>query len=197
MGLSGDYPHYLTKFMEEEGFEFSLFAAGAVGSHRPVASGNQAENVLEYAETLQKNIEGNLVLTEVNNQNNIHTAEIPIALRKAHYRIREKTRLRPWIFNLVFGDTNPHFDMVQVGNTLLISSSGEISGVFMAEWESLAKEKGLNLIITCFNGGYIGYITPDEYYNYKLYEVRDMNWFGPYNGAYFDEIVRKLIQKAR
>ena len=98
---------------------------------------------------------------------------------------------------MIFGDTNPHFDMVQIGNTLFVSSSGEISGVFMAEWESLANEKGLNLIITCFNGGYIGYITPDEYYNYKLYEVRDMNWFGPYNGAYFDEIVRKLIEKAQ
>jgi hypothetical protein len=197
MGLSGDYPHYLTKFMEEEGYEFSLFAAGAVGSHRPVASGNQSENVLEYAEALKKNIEGNIVATEENNQNNLHIAEIPISLRKAHYRIREKTRLRPWIFNSVFGDTNPHFDMVQIGNTLLISSSGEISGVFMAEWESLANEKGLNLIITCFNGGYIGYITPDEYYNYKLYEVRDMNWFGPYNGAYFDEIIKKIIQKAQ
>ena len=197
LGLSGDYPYYLTKLMEEEGFDFSLFAAGTVGSHRAVASGNLAKNVLEYAEVLQKNIEGNVVLSEENSQANLHTAEIPVALRKAHYRIREKTRIRPWIFNMIFGDTNPHFDMVQIGNTLFVSSSGEISGVFMAEWESLANEKGLNLIITCFNGGYIGYITPDEYYNYKLYEVRDMNWFGPYNGAYFDEIVRKLIEKAQ
>ncbi|WP_373494235.1 alkaline ceramidase [Aquiflexum sp.] len=196
MGLSGDYPHYLTKLMEVSGYEFALFAAGTVGSHRPVASGNLAENVLEYAEVLQENMEGNIVLTEINSEYNIHTSEIPIALRKAHYRIREKTRLRPWIFNLVFGDTNPHFDMVQIGNTLFISSSGEISGVFMAEWESIANEKGLNLIITCFNGGYIGYITPDQYYNYKLYEVRDMNWYGPYNGAYFDEIIKKLIEKA-
>ncbi|WP_194976171.1 alkaline ceramidase [Aquiflexum lacus] len=197
MGLSGDYPHYLTKIMEDSGYEFSLFAAGTVGSHRPVPSGNQAENVLEYAEDLHKNIEGNIVFNEKNSQNNLNTAEIPLELRKAHYRIREKTRLRPWIFNLVFGDTNPHFDMVQIGNTLFISSSGEISGVFMSEWESLANEKGLNLIITCFNGGYIGYITPDEYYNYKLYEVRDMNWFGPYNGAYFDEIIQNLIEKAK
>ncbi|WP_373521410.1 alkaline ceramidase [Aquiflexum sp.] len=196
MGLSGDYPHYLTKFMEDSGYDFSLFAAGTVGSHRPVANGNLAENVLEYAKVLHENIDGNIVLTEKNSQNNLKMALIPLALRKAHYRIREKTRIRPWIFNLVFGDTNPHFDWVQIGNTLFISSSGEISGVFMSQWESIANEKGLNLIITCFNGGYIGYITPDQYYNYKLYEVRDMNWFGPYNGAYFDEIINRLIQKA-
>lgn len=196
MGLSGDYPHYLTKLMEDSGYEFALFAAGTVGSHRPVASGNLAENVLEYAEVLHENIEGNIFLKEKNNHKNINSGELPIGLRKAHYRIREKTRIRPWIFNLVFGDTNPHFDMVQIGNTLFISSSGEISGVFMSEWETIANKKGLNLIITCFNGGYIGYITPDQYYNYKLYEVRDMNWFGPYNGAYFDEIIKKLIQKA-
>jgi len=43
----------------------------------------------------------------------------------------------------------------------------------------MAEEKGLNLIITTFNGGYIGYVTPDQYYNHRYHEVRDMNWFGP------------------
>ena len=61
-------------------------------------------------------------------------------------------------------------------------------------------EKGLaapeeNLIMTSFNGGYIGYITPDKYYNLKKYETRDMNLFGPYNGAYLSEMITRLLQK--
>ena len=60
----------------------------------------------------------------------------------------------------------------------------------------MAEENGLHLLITTFNGGYIGYITPDEYYNHNFHEVRDMNWFGPYNGAYFDEIIRGIIRTA-
>jgi len=196
MGLSGDYPNNLTKFMEKEEYDFSLFAAGTVGSHRPVATGNQPNDVESYALALNRNLSENIHEVFPVEEPNLKVGNLPIGLRKAHFRISEKVRIRPWIFNSVFGDTNAHFDMVQIGKTLFISSSGEISGVFMKEWEAYAAEKDLHLIITCFNGGYIGYITPDKYYNYPLYEVRDMNWFGPYNGAYFDDMIRKMIDKA-
>lgn len=196
MGLSGDYPNYLTKLMELEGYDFSLFAAGTVGSHRPVATGNHPDDVESYAFALNRNLSENIHEVFPVEEPNLQFGSLPLGLRKAHFRISEKVRIRPWIFNSIFGDTNAHFDMVQIGKTLFISSSGEISGVFMKEWEAYAAEKGLHLIITCFNGGYIGYITPDNYYNYPLYETRDMNWFGPYNGAYFDEMIRKMIDKA-
>ncbi len=52
-----------------------------------------------------------------------------------------------------------------------------------------------NLVVTSFNGGYIGYITPDKYYDLKRYETRDMNLFGPYNGAYLSEMMQLLLQK--
>ncbi|MCS4433692.1 neutral/alkaline non-lysosomal ceramidase N-terminal domain-containing protein [Aquiflexum gelatinilyticum] len=196
MGLSGDYPNYLTKLMEKGEYDFSLFAAGTVGSHRPVATGNQTNDVESYALALNRNLSENIHEVFPVEEPNLKVGNLPVGLRKAHFRISEKVRIRPWIFNSVFGDTNAHFDIVQIGKTLFISSSGEISGVFMKEWEDYATEKGFHLIITCFNGGYIGYITPDKYYNYPLYEVRDMNWFGPYNGAYFDEMIRKMIDKA-
>jgi hypothetical protein len=182
--------------MEQEGYDFSLFAAGTVGSHRPVASGNEPKHVEAYAQALNKNISENIHEVFPVEEPNLQFGILPLNLRKAHFRISEKVRIRPWIFNSIFNDTNAHFDILQVGKTLFISSSGEISGVFMKEWEGYAAEKGLNLIITCFNGGYIGYITPDKYYNYPLYEARDMNWFGPYNGAYFDEMIKKIIDKA-
>ncbi len=197
MGLSGDYPFYLTQALEENGFDFALFAAGTVGSHRPVTEGNRIEHTKGYALTLQDHIiQGD---AEKNipgfREGNLITAKVQILLRTAHYRITDNIRLRPWVFNWLFGDPQAHFDMVIIGNTLLLSSSGEISGVFMEQWETLANAQGLNLMITCFNGGYIGYITPDEYYNYHYHEVREMNLYGPYNGSYFDEMIRKLIMK--
>src|SRR5690606_41940385 len=100
----------------------------------------------------------------------------------------------PLVFNSSFVVTTAHLDVVQLRNNLMIASSGEICGVFYEDWEKQAAEKGLNLIITSFNGCYIGYITPDRYYNHRYHEVRDMNWFGPYNGAYFDEIITKIIE---
>lgn len=195
-GLSGDYPHYLMDHFEKNGFDFSLFAAGAVGSHKPLAEGNSPDHVEAYSRKLFDQIneyESKLILEE---DARLSFASFPLFLRKPHYRIAQNIRLRPYIFNALFGDTNAHFDLMQLGNILLVSSSGEISGIFMQEWEKYASEHGLQLIITCFNGGYIGYITPDKYYDTSHYEVRDMNWFGPYNGAYFDEILQKFIKKA-
>ena len=62
----------------------------------------------------------------------------------------------------------------------------------MAPLDSYAKARGLNLIVTSFNGGYIGYVTADKWYNLDKYETVAMNWFGPYKGAYFQEAIKDL-----
>ena len=193
MGLSGDYPQYLMNYLEEDNADFALFAAGTVGSHRPTAQGNDIHAVKDYADDLDSVLTAATAKPIPVNDFSLQSTTISLSLRDAHYRISDNIRLRPWVFNAGFGDTNAHFDIVLLGNTLMISSSGEISGVFYEKWEKKAAEEGLNLIITTFNGGYIGYITPDKYYNYNFHEVRDMNWFGPYNGAYFDEIITGII----
>jgi len=194
MGLSGDYPYYLTEYLEEDNVDFALFAAGTVGSHRPVTPGNDLPSIQQYAHSLDSVLTLSEAVTIPIGSDLLQSASLPLYLRQAHYRISDNIRLRPWVFDAAFGDTNAHFDIVRLGNILMIASSGEISGVFYEKWEKAAKEKGLGLIITTFNGGYIGYITPDEYYNRHYHEVRDMNWFGPYNGAYFDEIIMRIIE---
>ncbi len=57
-----------------------------------------------------------------------------------------------------------------------------------------AEKEGFNLIVTSFNGGYIGYVTEDKWYDRNKYETRAMNWFGPYNGAYFSEYIRRVLE---
>jgi len=197
MGLSGDYPHYLSGKMEEKDFDLAIFAAGTVGSHKPLSDGNSIAAVQQYSDKLHGQLKSNPVQTDTLKNSILSAQYLPLDLRKAHFKFGKNIRIRPWVFNLLVGDTAPHFDFIQIDNTILISSSGEISGVFMESWEKYAKEKGMNLLITCFNGGYIGYITPDQYYDKNLYEVRDMNWFGPYNGNYFDEIITKAMDKIK
>jgi hypothetical protein len=196
MGLSGDYPFYLTQEMESKGYELALFAAGAVGSHRPVTKGNSPESVKDYAHELDSTI--NLGMTSYSTVNNpqITSALLPISLRSPTLRIADNIRIRPWVFNYLMGDTNAHLDITQIGNTLMIASSGEVSGVFYERWEKIAQNEGLNLIVTTFNGGYIGYITPDKYYDRHFHEVREMNWYGPGNGQYFDQLFEAIIKKS-
>jgi hypothetical protein len=196
MGLSGDYPFYLMKTLEEKEFDFALFASGTVGSHRPIVPGNQVKDIQEYAFQLDSVNRLKMTRYATIRNTSLKNARLNIQLREPHLRISDNWRIRPWLFDRLVGDTNAHFDITQIGNTLLISSSGEISGVFYEKWEKLAESKGLNLIITTFNGGYIGYITPDELYDKHFHEVREMNWYGPGNGKYFDDMITKIIEQS-
>jgi len=192
MGLSGDYPYYLNQLREQD-VDFSMFASGTVGSHRPVSKGEGPERIQNYAYKLDSVLTRDTIPYDTLSRTKLKSGKLSMKLRSSHYRVSDNLRLRPWLFNWVFGESPAHLDIHQVGNLLFISSSGELSGVFYEKWEKLAESHGLYLIVTCFNGGYIGYITPDEYYGENLYEVRDMNFFGPYNGAYHSELVERII----
>ncbi|WP_186753689.1 neutral/alkaline non-lysosomal ceramidase N-terminal domain-containing protein [Echinicola salinicaeni] len=195
MGLSGDYPYYLTEDMMDD-YDFALFAAGTVGSHSPLPPGNTPKDIKTYAHQLDSLMETPSMNMDTIVSKNIKLTTLIPSLPEATYRISDNIRLRPWVFNNLFGDTNSHFDVLQIGNTIMISSSGEISGVFYEKWEKMAAAKGLNLIITSFNGGYMGYIIPDKYYEKHYHEARDMNWFGPYSGSFFDDIITNIISLA-
>jgi hypothetical protein len=196
MGLSGDYPQALTKGLEGEGYDFALYASGTVGSHRPNTEGNTPEKVKAYALAIQQVLQADSSSRYVENMQQLRLADVEVSLGDPQLRISKDIRLRPWLFRYLVGDTPAYFNVTQVGSLLFISSSGELSGVFYEEWEKLAKAQGLHLVITVFNGGYVGYITPDELYDEDFHEVRETNWFGPGNGTYFDLMMQELIKKA-
>ncbi|MBT0809999.1 neutral/alkaline non-lysosomal ceramidase N-terminal domain-containing protein [Litoribacter ruber] len=197
MGLSGDYPFYLMEALEEDRYEMALFSSGAVGSHSPNLQAREVEKVKLYAADLDSMLR---VRSEPSFESikggDMWVADLSMNLPPAHYRVSDNIRLRPWVFNSLFGETNANINISKIGNILLLSTSGEVSGMFMEKWESLANNHGLQLIVSTFNGGYTGYIIPDEYYDLRHHEARDMNWYGPHAGSYFDEVFTKIIQKA-
>ena len=194
MGLSGDYPHYLEKEFEKE-FDWALYAAGAVGSHSPIITKKSIQTTKDYASSLYDEAKQN-VIELADTTVFLKMASLSISMREPHFRVTDNYRLKPWVFNAVIGPSSPFFDVVRIGNLLFISSSGEVSGVFYEAWEQLANNHGMELMITTFNGEYIGYIPPDKYYDRHYRETRELNWYGPYNGQYFDELIKKLIVKA-
>lgn len=197
MGLSGDYPAYLTESLEEDNVDFALFAAGTVGSHRPMPEGNTPELVEAYAQAISERISADTSKVALQGESLLRTSKVDIQLGEPQLRVTTNLRLRPWLFRSLLGEVPAYLDITQVGNILFISSSGELSGVFYETWDALAQEKGLHLVVTVFNGSYIGYITPDELYDAKYHEVREMNWFGPGNGDYFDRLIQEVIRKAK
>ena len=198
LSLSRDFPGVLVDSLEKNSAEFAMYLAGTVGSMGPIEKGetdfdevnNQAKGVLK--ELLSEN-----EYDSVSKNPSILSFQLPIPLRKASPRISKNLALRPWVFNWLFGESPAYVKVLKIGNVLMVGLPCDFSGELMEGLDKYAFTKGLNLIITSFNGSYAGYITADKHFDYEAYETVTMNWFGPYNGSYFSEVVRDIIDKVQ
>ena len=75
----------------------------------------------------------------------------------------------------------------------MVGAPCDFSGELALPLYQHARQKNMRLVVTSFNGGYMGYITPDRYYDKDHYETRLMNWYGPGNGTYFSECIRRIV----
>ncbi|MGF7218250.1 hypothetical protein GGR92_004427 [Spirosoma lacussanchae] len=195
--LSRDYPGSLVDRLEKKAATFALFLAGPVGSTGPQARGTtDFQEIRNYAGDLALRIERTVSAIQSRSDSTLALLTLPLGLREPHPRIIGNWRVRPWLFYALYGDYPSDLKALRIGQTVLVSTPCDFSGELAAELQPVASQKGLNLLVTSFNGGYIGYVTPDRYYNRTTYETRDMNWFGPYNGDYFKEMMTGLIEKA-
>jgi hypothetical protein len=76
---------------------------------------------------------------------------------------------------------------------VLLGTPCDYSGEFDAELDVFAAQHGLQTMVTSFNGGYIGYVTPAQYYDVDHYETQLMNWYAPGTGEYMQECLKKMI----
>jgi hypothetical protein len=118
-----------------------------------------------------------------------------LPLRKPSPRLNQTFALRPWVFRWAFGDYPSFVKAARIGDILMVGLPCDFSGELVAELSRYASNKGLRLIITSFNGAYAGYVTDDRHFDKDQYETITMSWFGPYNGAYFQEVVKDVIDK--
>lgn len=192
--LSRDYAGVVVDSLEKSGVTFAQFMSGAVASMGPNQRGATEFDQMEN--------EGTSVFTEIlsgnekemaSTTNQISYLKIPLPLRKPSPRLNQKFALRPFVFRQLFGDSKNFVTALRLGNNLLVGMPCDFSGELMQPLSDYAKSKGLNLIVTSFNGGYIGYVTDDKHFKKDTYETITMNWYGPDNGAYLSEVIKDLV----
>ncbi len=194
--LSRDYPGALVDRLEKDDADFAVFLAGAVGSTGPeVKAPDDLAEIRTYAGELANRIERVLPTIKTRTDSTLAMLTLPLGLREPNPRIIGNWRVRPWLFYTIYGDYPSDLKALYLGNTVLIGTPCDFSGELAVELAPAAKRDGVNLMVTSFEGGYIGYVTPDRYYHRQQYEVREMNWFGPYNGAYFKEMMTGLLDR--
>ena len=196
MDYSRDYPGALVDSLENlTNVDFAAFCAGAVGSHSPVAKGdNSYDRISLLASNLTAIISANVNSIEMNEIQQTCTIQFDIPLRKPHMRVATNWRVRPWIFEKLTEASPAYISLLRIGNVTFVGTPCDFSGELTAAIDEKATALDLDVLVTSFNGGYIGYITKDEWYNLKEYETFVMNWFGPYNGSYFVGLIQGLLE---
>ncbi|MFN8321638.1 MAG: neutral/alkaline non-lysosomal ceramidase N-terminal domain-containing protein [Chitinophagales bacterium] len=195
MKLSADWCGQMMQQLDRSGkINFASFSAGEVGSHGPYEKTKNQEEEAKYisngvAQIVLQNFDS--IRTEY--VSHMHMIHLPIYLREPNLRVIENIVIRPWLFKKMFGDERVYMNTFQVGPVYFAGMPCDFSGELIAETDSVADAHYLNLLVTSFNGGYIGYITRSRWYKLNTYETRTMGWFGDRNGEYLNEILSRLI----
>lgn len=195
--LSGDYPAAMIDSLLIKNNSFGMFMAGMVGSHR-IAGFDKAEFELaaQAGGFFQRQIATASLLPLADSLEFV-TANVPLRFGDAQLRIAENWRLRSWAFSSLVNPLKGELTYLQLGNVVLLGTPCDFSGeLFVTKGlAEIASANNKKLIITSFNGEYVGYITEDSHYETsQKEEVMGMNWVGPYYGDYFSEIITTLLK---
>ncbi len=194
--ISRDYAGALVDSLEDGEADFAVFMAGAVGSMGPQEVGEtDFEQVAHQADGVETAIQSTFAEIKVQPVAALQTLTIGLPLREPTPRLNTTWALRPWVFRWAFGDYPSFVKVLRIGTILMVGLPCDFSGELMADLSAYASARGLHLMVTSFNGAYAGYITDDRHFDKNLYETVTMSWFGPYNGAYFSEVVKNVIDK--
>jgi neutral ceramidase len=196
--LSGDYPSETIRQLKSKGWNFGMFMSGMVGSHRfKWMPQNDHEAIVKETEILVNKISTARFDAKVDSLE-ITTRHVPIQFMPSQLRIDKNWKVRDWVFGGLVAPLQGEITYLAIGDFIFMGTPCDFSGeIFVEEnfikWEVESKK---HLLITSFNGDYVGYITYDPHYEtLSKDEVMTMNWVGPYNGKYFSTIIRKLLEK--
>jgi len=87
---------------------------------------------------------------------------------------------------------NVYLQALRVGNLLWITAPADFSGEYALQIKNSLASKGFNVMVTSFNGSYVGYIVPGRYFYFDQYESKLMGWFGSNMGEYTMDLIRRI-----
>ncbi len=198
--FSRDYAGEAVDFLENNGqkdsstFDFAVFSAGMVASHTPTDFGSHNYEWTQktgqgIAKKILENDKTNLQ-TEKITQFSIH--HLKLSMGETNLRLAKNVKLRDWVFKSLYPYPEIYVSILRIGDVLWLGMPCDFSGELMPPLSQLAEKQGLKLIITSFNGAYMGYVTPDKYYDWQHYETMELNWLGK-KGDEFVKILSQII----
>ncbi len=192
--LSNDYVGALLADLKNK-VDFPMFASGMVASHRWNGQGDDYASVEKDAKKLAILAALQIPLIKTKKIEQVAYTTLAVEIRKPQFRITDKYKLSTWLFEALLGKLQAYISCVKIGDIVLLGMPCDFSGELFAEIATVSKSKKQQLVITSFNGAYIGYISHDKWYQHHASEIRDMNWVAPESAWYFTDIAKKLLKK--
>lgn len=193
MAFSGDYPGYWYRAIERQVPGMAVFFAGSVGSHGPVTANRDFEEARQLGEALADSVLAHLPYVEMHDSIFTATLTLPVTLPELQVRATSSIRVHPVLAGQMMRPGRIFLQAFRFGDLLWLSTPCDFSGELALDLKNAANVQGRQLLISSFNGGYIGYLVPGKYYHYRSYESRIMSWFGPAMGDYFMHLSRRML----
>ncbi|MCB1172974.1 MAG: neutral/alkaline non-lysosomal ceramidase N-terminal domain-containing protein [Leptospiraceae bacterium] len=198
--IDADYPGVLSRSLEQKYGIMVVFAAGSVGSMTVASPVGGAACTQYVGQTIADAVSD---LLRHNNrsarQTIIASQLLNVHLPETHVRIGAKLRLAPFLSSSLLAKQT-YIHVLRLNQTFLIGMPADYSAELTVklEHQRQSQDPGVqtreHLIVTSFNGDYIGYLLPRERYAHNHYESRTMNFYGPQAGEYFNALVFHLLQ---
>ncbi|MBL4625556.1 MAG: hypothetical protein JKY42_10525 [Flavobacteriales bacterium] len=189
--LTKDYPRI---FSRENGSEFAMFVAGTMGSIKPMNYKVDTMQITKFKEVVDAT-DYSIYDDSIKNINAINFHSIKLETPTLKPLLTEYIGASGFLSNFLLGSTEISIEVLRIGEVLMIALPCELSAEFYPNLQQLAEKKGLRLVVTSFNGSYVGYATPSQNFSIDHMETRTMNWTGKYGGDYFNELVKAIIEK--
>ncbi len=201
--LTAEYPGCLQSVIEKAlPNTTAAFLGGSLGSSGPQAPEGPSDigRAQAMGEGLAKLFLDNVKPANLKWQTgvDIATVGIPLALPPYQMRVTRRLRVSPVLPGLMGVPHEAWMQAVRVGDLLIVGLPGDFSGEISRDWADRAAVRGYDLWATSFCAAYIGYISPDRYYNepsvLKQYETGFMSWAGPHQEAFFTALMKRMTE---
>ncbi len=194
MEMSGDYPGYFERKIESELGGEAIFAAAGLGSHSYRGEGESFDKAAFVGEGLADSLLAHRRDGKFRSQASLRTFRIPVDLARMQVRLTQKICLAPWLAKKLIRPYDSYLQVIALDDFVVIGSTGEFSGELALDVKAEAEKLGKKVTVASFNGCYIGYLTPSQYYSMPEYETKLMSWFGPYTGDYLADLMKQIIR---
>jgi len=203
MKYCGDYPGYVQSSLKSSMGGEVIFLATAVGSMKPGAPQNinEVERAQHYADSLAVIIRNGMQDLDFTSRVSVATLGGVVTMPAFQVRLNRHFRLSPYLLPILGIDNRSWIQAVRLGLTVMVGYPGELCGEISPGLKEWGRSLGYDLWTLSFNGDYIGYVSPDRYYNKKnmtggeKYELISMSWCGPQQEEYLIRLTKHMVQK--